>query len=1135
MRAHADSNAPSQRNSLGNALSVGDIRDASLIVNEASPEAVSRNLEKTIEDLPDFSEAVVMKAWPLISRHVEHIHHNPEPSYGFELASYALPAFRQGHERALRQSVDDEAFARVVNSALHPMVEQLPLGAALVTEYIFLAKDDGAVSLTFRLLIDASPSDVGNLRNELAVCLATLSDYFGFRVEASCHTANQWKSTETLVVRPTTISFGPRSGSIGFTGEEVSLETVRLPVPEITPGQTSNMGASPRSLSNFIKAARATRHSLRVRIRMTREHLSATTSHMLEKLLKQDSVPLDANMEMPRIGQMTLLRQLEGWAESSGDVLRLAVEADYPAPQAPASSLLRILAAELYPGLRVEIVAKNQLSISVEDAIDLGGVIPLSGPLPPMLPSPYMLEAMDFARHFVNPRVSLPAHGMLLGHAQLAAFERPVRIAESDRSRHMYLLGATGTGKSTLILNMIRQDMEAGHGVALIDPHGDLFDQVLASVPTSRHSDLIIIDPHDPRFPVGLNPFDFDGAPSVSKANRVINDFLDIFSELWNMREAGGPSFEMYFRNTYLLACTTPENAPPAGLPKGPPTLLTASEVMRDRAFRKRLLAGCQTSFLGADVGGEVARFFQSAHEVSGDHSFANWVPYVTSKVARFTNNLTLRKLMCSPKRTVNFRAAMDSGAIILVKLNKGSLGELDARMIGMLITKYLFHAALSRADQSPEARRPFYLYLDEFQNFVTRDIPGMLAEARKFRLHLILAHQTLGQLKEQGPASTLDALLGNIATRLYFRVGLQEAHLLENEFLPYFDGQTISTLPDRYVLARLLVHNKPTPAFIFETPWCDCTVSIRPDIEITAHPLAHPEVTPSSGNHEQQGHLNSHAALFRNTLKIKSDTDYPVNTSEIRTRIAKSMKRWRCFAQTTGVASITPEVGRFYQTRNGSLVFVYRRGAENKYMALVLTGGHLETGLDGDVPGSIYRLQENGLQIGDFLGANLLGMDLLKKARIAFREPKIFSSKLDVSCQWLFSRRANQICGVSSPIFEGFYKTLNNSVVFVFRKATPTRPAVAIVCSGGHMVSSLAGAYPGELYRIDPTGAFLNELEYLEKLTTPVLAQTTGMSLAIHMPLVGNVPKNLCSGDVHTPSSDVKPSKQPEEASNNA
>ncbi len=594
--------------------------------------------------------------------------HESVPCPGFELATFAMPASRYGYGHDHGRADDEVLFRQAAEVALRPMIEQLPVGASLVTEYVLLPKDHGAQSMSCRVRIETKEQDSPRLTSELAICLATLSDHFGFRAEPSWQGQNDPASYVTCVIRPAGAFCSPGTSKMGFTGDAMATAVLRLPVPEIArqsePRRADNNRVA--SLNLFFKAARANRQALRVRIRLARENLPKNTSSVVARLMKQAPAGLaDTESTTSHIGQAVWHNVLEGWSDTSGDILRLSVEVDSLAGDTPSGSLLRILAACIFPGYRVEILAKETISQSPNIAIDLAGALPLTGPLPPLLPTPAILEALDYPRHFDNPMVSLSNDGLLLGHTQMGGFERPVCIAEADRSRHVYLLGATGTGKSTLMLNMLRQDMQAGHGVALIDPHGDLFEQVLASVPPERKQDLLIIDPDDPNCSVGLNPFDFDGIPSLAKVNLVINDFLDIFAELWNMAEAGGPIFEQYFRNAFLLACATPENEPPEGLPEGPPTLLTATELMRDRHFRTRLLKNCETSYLGSDVGSEVTRFFQAAVETTGDIGFANTVPYVTSKVTRFTNNPVLRKLLCAPKRTIDFRAAIDRGAIV--------------------------------------------------------------------------------------------------------------------------------------------------------------------------------------------------------------------------------------------------------------------------------------------------------------------------------------------------------------------------------------------------------------------------------------------------------------------------------------
>jgi type IV secretory pathway TraG/TraD family ATPase VirD4 len=375
-------------------------------------------------------------------------------------------------------------------------------------------------------------------------------------------------------------------------------------------------------------------------------------------------------------------------------------------------------------------------AIHPSEIADVSNLLPYPHWLPPLFPSPPLLERGNFLRHYSNPSIALPSAGLELGRMQCGGMEHPVFIAQADRSRHMYVLGATGTGKSTLIYNMVRQDLEAGRGVALIDPHGDLFEQVLSAVPRDRIDDVVIIDPSDKEHPVGLNPLDLPSDVSPVVLNRTLNALFDMFEQFYDMRVAGGPIFETYFRNLFKLAVAAPKSV----YRDHPLSLGSLSRILRDRELLKAILQ----EFSASDP---VRTFFEQAEKTVGEGGFENVVPYITSKLNRLVDNPLISSMLCSPKRTIDFRKVMDEKKILLVNLAKGEIGAQDARLLGMLITNYLFEAALERADSPKEGRVPFYYYLDEFQNFTTSTIADVLAEARKYGLHMILANQTLSQL----------------------------------------------------------------------------------------------------------------------------------------------------------------------------------------------------------------------------------------------------------------------------------------------------------------------------------------------------------------------------------------------------
>ena len=1040
---------------------------------------------------------------------------------GFELASYAIPAGWRAHENAEHQILSQGWFSKLMNAALRPMVEQLPPGSALVTEYVLMPRGNGALSMKCRLGIEAPEVIAKRLTQDLAVCLATLSDHFGFR-DASDFASKSRGALETWAIQPQVATCEDQSSTMGFARMEGKSSSVRLPVLESPTTDAGNLG-------HFIKAARAMPHGLRVRIRLVRESLPESASETFEGLLKGAPTIVIGNNEAGTLSdQMALVQLLQGRIGNSRDILRLKAEVDCPLGHPPSGSLMRMLAAALFPGLRVEIISKGAIPDAPSGTIDLSDVMSLAGPLPPLLPPPSLLETLDFPRHFVNPSVSLPAEGILLGHAQVGGFEQPVRISQSDRSRHVYMLGATGTGKSTLLLSMVRQDMETGRGLALIDPHGDLFHLVMAAIPAHRRADLVVIDPSDEKHLMGLNPLDFDGSPTLTRVNRVINDMLDIFGELWDMKEVAGPAFEQYFRNTFLLASTTPEDNPPEGLQKGPPTLLTAIEVMRNREFRDFLLDRCPKSFLGADIGGEVVRFFRSAHAVSGDHSFVNWVPYVTSKLARFTNNPQLRRLLCTPRRTVDFRHAIDRGSIILVKLSKGYLGNLDTRMLGMLITKYLFHAALSRGDVAISDRRPFYLFLDEFQNFISlsRDVPDILSEARKYGLHLTLAHQTLGQFKAEGRSSMLDAVLGNVATKLMFRVGLQEAKQLEGEYLPHFDARAMAALPDRYVLARVLVNNKPSSPFVFKTadsplpPTEQVIPSTGGNVRTAPEPIPQAtagvkaevaEITQTDGR--QLISSNPSTLLLGRSLMVNFDNYNRENAAALRKRLAHAIKRWRKHVGTPSLP-ISPREGKFYYTHNHSLVFVYGLIAEGEAKGVgrtvVLTGGHHDIAMKGDRSGSVFLLRPDGSYDDVHSSMHLLGMGLAEEANILFAKADALSTRIDQSGCWTLGHDPARRQLNMDTLESGFYRTLNNSVVFIPVSGEQSEWHQAVVCHGGHGIKKLDGARPPESYRISSRGTYVQEIGAIQDMPAPLIAAASGMSLVEYLPLLGDVPETL-------------------------
>jgi len=393
------------------------------------------------------------------------------------------------------------------------------------------------------------------------------------------------------------------------------------------------------------------------------------------------------------------------------------------------------------------------------------------------------------------PPTNLPAEGIVVGKSVFRSEERIVRALKEDRRRHFYMIGQTGTGKSALLQEMIRQDIEAGEGVALIDPHGDLAEKVLNLIPPSRAEDVIYLNPGDVEKPLGLNMLEYD--PKYPEAKTfVVNELIEIFEKLYNLKAHGfgGPIFEQYMRNSLLLIMEDPESGS---------TLVEIPKVLADVNFRKYKLSRCKNMV--------VKNFWElEAEKAGGEASLANMVPYITSKMNIFIANDLVRPIISQQKSTFNFREVMDQGKILIINLSKGRLGDMNSYLIGMIVVGKIMIAALSRVDSPEEERRDFYLYIDEFQNVTTKTIPSILAEARKYRLDMIFAHQFIGQLDDD----TKKAIFGNVGSMLAFRVGPEDAKFLITEFEPVFDENDLVNLDNYNAALRLLINGATSKPF---------------------------------------------------------------------------------------------------------------------------------------------------------------------------------------------------------------------------------------------------------------------------------------------------------------------------------
>ncbi|HLM84064.1 MAG TPA: type IV secretion system DNA-binding domain-containing protein [Candidatus Bathyarchaeia archaeon] len=395
------------------------------------------------------------------------------------------------------------------------------------------------------------------------------------------------------------------------------------------------------------------------------------------------------------------------------------------------------------------------------------------------------------------PPSNISTEGIILGFNDYRGVETVIRHSEDDRRRHFYVVGQTGTGKSTMMEEMVKQDIKNGKGVCVVDPHGDLVDHILESIPKERAEDVIYFDPADMERPYGLNMLEFDQTKPEQKTF-VINEMINIFDKLYDLKQTGGPMFEQYMRNAALLVMEHPDSGS---------TLMEIPRVLADEEFRHLKLSHCTNPV--------VKNFWEKeAEKAGGEAALANMVPYITSKLTQFISNDMMRPIIAQEKSTIDFRQAMDTQQIILVNLSKGKIGEINANLLGMIIVGKILISALSRVDMPESERKDFYLYIDEFQNFTTDSIAQILSEARKYRLALVIAHQFIAQLKEE----ISKAVFGNVGSICAFRVGAEDAEYLQKQFEPVFDANDLMNVDNRNCFMKLLIASQVAPPFNMKT-----------------------------------------------------------------------------------------------------------------------------------------------------------------------------------------------------------------------------------------------------------------------------------------------------------------------------
>jgi hypothetical protein len=391
------------------------------------------------------------------------------------------------------------------------------------------------------------------------------------------------------------------------------------------------------------------------------------------------------------------------------------------------------------------------------------------------------------------PPIDIPKEGIILGFNDYRGVKTTVRISDKDRRRHLYAIGQTGTGKSNFLQEMAKQDAREGRGFCFIDPHGDAIEDILTAIPKERAEDVVVFDPADVERPFGLNMLEYDPA-HPEQMTFVINEMIGIFDQLYDLKATGGPMFEQYMRNAMFLVMSDPDSGS---------TLLEISKVLSDEEFRAMKLSRCTNQTV-------IDFWTKEAEKAGGEAALANMVPYITSKLTPFISNDMMRPIISQQKSTINFRDIMDNKKILLIALSKGKIGEINARLLGMVVVGKILMAALGRTDTPEDSRVDFHLYLDEFQNVTTNSIAQILSEARKYRLCLVLAHQFIAQLKEE----ISKAVFGNVGSMVSFRVGPEDGEFLEKQFAPTFKAQDLVNVDNYNGFARILVNNVLTKPF---------------------------------------------------------------------------------------------------------------------------------------------------------------------------------------------------------------------------------------------------------------------------------------------------------------------------------
>lgn len=388
----------------------------------------------------------------------------------------------------------------------------------------------------------------------------------------------------------------------------------------------------------------------------------------------------------------------------------------------------------------------------------------------------------------------IPEDGLLLGKSVYRGVERKIAMGDDDRRRHMFIIGATGTGKTELLKSMIMQDINAGRGICFMDPHGDAVEDILKMIPPERADDVIYFRPSDTDRPMGLNLLE---ANTEDEKHFVASSIINMMYKLFDPYKTGivGPRFEHAVRNAMLTIMAE----------KGT-TFVELMRVLTDAKYVQELLPKVTDPI--------IRRYWTDQIAQTSDFHKSEVLDYIVSKFGRFVTNKMIRNIIGQSTSSFSFRDVMDNGKILLINLAKGELGEENSNFLGLILVPRILMAAMSRSDTPEDQRRDFYLYVDEFQNFATPDFAVILSEARKYKLNLTVANQFIGQMEEE----VKNAVFGNVGTKISFRVGVTDANYLQHEFAPTFGEDDLLNVERFHAYVKTIVRNQPQPPFSLDT-----------------------------------------------------------------------------------------------------------------------------------------------------------------------------------------------------------------------------------------------------------------------------------------------------------------------------